>query len=74
MTTQNYFQREPERDEFYRMFYQICRQFNVTWSSASPEVRAFVEEATRVTYEQNQARRNGIPISSVKPFFGDTAC
>ena len=30
MTAQNYFQREPERDEFYRTFYQICRQFNVT--------------------------------------------
>lgn len=59
---------------FYRIFYQTCRRFNVTWSSVSPEVKAFVEEATRVTYEQDRARRNGVPLSSVKSFFGDTAC
>lgn len=46
MTAHEYFERDPEREEFYRTFYKICRQFNVTWSSASPEVKAFVEEAT----------------------------
>ena len=59
MTAHEYFERDPEREEFYRTFYKICRQFNVTWSSASPEVKAFVEEATRVAYEQGKARRNG---------------
>ena len=74
MSAKEYFQRDPERDAFYRTFYQVCRRFNVTWSSASPEVKAFVEEVTRVTYEQEKARRNGTSLSSVKPFFGDTAC
>lgn len=74
MNAQDYFNRDPERDAFYRIFYQTCRRFNVTWSSASPEVKAFVEEATRVAYEQDNARRNGAPLSSVKSFFGDTAC
>lgn len=74
MEAKEYFQRDPERDAFYRIFYQTCRRFNVTWSAASPEVRAFVEEATRVAYEQEKARRNGIDSSTVKPFFGDTAC
>lgn len=74
MNVQDYFNRDPERDVFYRIFHQTCRRFNVTWSSASPEVRAFVEEATRVAYEQDKARRNGAPLSSVKSFFGDAAC
>ena len=74
MTAHEYFERDPEREEFYRTFYRICRQFNVTWSSASPEVKAFVEEATRVAYEQGKARRNGENLNTVKPFFGDEAC
>ena len=57
MEAKEYFQRDPERDAFYRTFYQICHRFNVTWSTATPEVRAFVEEeATRVAYEQEKAQ------------------
>ena len=56
MDAKEYFQHDPEREAFYRTFYQICRRFNVTWSTATPEVRAFVEEATRVTYEQEKAQ------------------
>ena len=73
MDAKEYFQRDPEREAFYRTFYQICRRFNVTWSTATPEVRAFVEEATRVTYEQEKAQRSGLSPNTVKPFFGDTA-
>ena len=50
MSAKEYFQRDAERETFYRTFYQICRRFNVTWSTATSEVRAFIEEATRVTY------------------------
>ena len=74
MSAKEYFQRDAEREIFYRTFYQICRRFNVTWSTATPEVRAFIEEVTRVTYEQEKAKRNGVSLSTVKPFFGDTAC
>ena len=49
-------------------------KFDVTWSTATPEVRAFIEEVTRVTYEREKAKRNGVSLSTVKPFFGDTAC
>lgn len=70
MSAKEYFQRDAERETFY----QICRRFNVTWSTATPEVRAFIEEVTRVTYEQEKAKRNGVSLSTVKPFFGDTAC
>ncbi len=34
----------------------------------------FIEEVTRVTYEREKAKRNGASLSTVKPFFGDTAC
>lgn len=74
MTAQDYFERDAEREAFYSTFYKICRQFNVTWSAASPEVKAFIEEVARVTYEQDKARRDGKPVDTVKPFFGDTAC
>ena len=74
MSAKEYFQRDAERDAFYRTFYQICRRFNVTWSTATPEVRAFIEEVTRVTYEQEKARRSGASLDTVRPFFGDAAC
>lgn len=70
MTAKDYFERDPERETFY----QTCQRFRVTWSAASPEVRAFVEEAARVAYEQDKARRNGAPLESVKPFFEEPAC
>ena len=60
MSAKEYFQRDAERETFYRTFYQICRRFNVTWSTATPEVRAFIEEVTRVTYEQEKAKREAV--------------
>lgn len=30
MTAQDYFKRDPERDAFYHIFYQVCKKFNVT--------------------------------------------
>lgn len=56
MTAQDYFKRDPERETFYRIFYQMCRRFNVVWSSASPEVKAFIEEATRSEYRKQSGR------------------
>ena len=58
MSAKEYFQRDAEREIFYRTFYQICRRFNVTWSAATPEVRAFIEEAARVTYEQEKDKKS----------------
>ena len=74
MSAKEYFQRDAEREIFYRTFYQICRRFNVTWSTATPEVRAFIEEVARVADEREKAKRNGVSRSAVEPFFGETAC
>lgn len=69
--TSAYFYRDPERDEFYRVFYKTCRQINVVWSAATPEVKAFIEEATRVAYEQQKARKEGRDVSTVRSFFSN---
>ena len=69
--TSAYFYHDPERDEFYRVFYKTCRQINVVWSAATPEVKAFIEEATRVAYEQQKARKEGRDVSTVRSFFSN---
>ena len=66
---EQYFRRDPERDEFYSIFYRVCRQYGVVWSSASAEARAFVEEVTRITYERNKAKKEGRPLSSIRAAF-----
>ncbi len=73
MAAQDYFERDPEREVFYHILHQTCRRFSVTWSTAYPEVKAFVEEATRVAYEQDNARRSGAPLASFS-FFDEAAC
>lgn len=69
--TSAYFYRDPERGEFYRVFYKTCRQINVVWSAATPEVKAFIEEATCVAYEQQKARKEGRDVSTVRSFFSN---
>lgn len=67
----DYFERNEDRERFYRIFYKVCRQFGVIWSDASLTERALIEEAVRVMYEQDTAKRHRLPLSSVSPFFGD---
>ena len=64
-----YFREDPERDQYNKFFFQFCRQFNVRWMTATPKERAFIEEITRITYEKDRARRLGLPLSDVRPFF-----
>ena len=66
MSAKEYFQRDAERETFYRTFYQICRRFNVTWSTATPEVRAFIEEVTRVTYEREKAKPQQLTLFEIE--------
>ena len=58
-----------EREEFYRVFFRMCHKFGVSWSSATPKERLFIEAITRFTYEQEAAKRKGIPLNTVKPVF-----
>ena len=38
MTAKDYFEHDPKRETFSRIFYQSCRHFHMTLLAASPEV------------------------------------
>ena len=51
-----YFTHESEEDRlWYGTFFSICKKFNVSWPTATPTQKAFMEEITRVNYERQQA-------------------
>lgn len=64
-----YFRKDPERDQFYEIFFQMCSKYGVRWASADEKERSFIEEVTRVTYERERAVRLGLPLSDVRPAF-----
>lgn len=58
-----------QRDEFYNIFFSVCRKYNIDWATASPKEKAFAEEVTRVTYEHRKARQEGRDLSTVHAAF-----
>ncbi len=58
-----------ERDEFYDLFFRICRKFNIDWATATPKEKEFAEEVTRVMYEHQKAKREGRALSTVPAAF-----
>lgn len=52
----------------YRIFFAMCRKFSVSWSKASEEQKAFIEEITRINYEREMAKRN-MTVKPVRGFF-----
>ena len=64
-----YFTHEMEEDRlWYRIFFVMCRKFGVSWSKASEEQKAFIEEITRINYERETAKRN-MTMKPVRGFF-----
>lgn len=61
--------KDPERDRYYEIFFQMCRKYNVRCSIADEKEQGFIEGITRVTYEREQAVRLGLPLSDVRPSF-----
>ena len=55
--------------EFYDVFFQICKKYHISWGSATEKEKAFVEEVARVTYELQLAKRRGISSDHVRPSF-----
>lgn len=58
-----------DREEFYAVFFDMCKKYGVTWSKASSQEKQFIEEITRFTFERNKARACGIPVETVLPVF-----
>lgn len=67
-----YCKKKPEADKYYRIFFEMCRKYNVSWGKASEQEKYFVEEVTRIRYERDRARRLGLPLSSVRLAFEPT--
>ena len=59
-----YFEKDPEADRYYDIFFHFCRKYDVNWASASEKERSFIEEVTRVTYERDCSARLGQSFSS----------
>ena len=54
-----YFTHETEEDRlWYHIFFAMCRKFGVSWSKASEEQKAFIEEITRINYEREETKRS----------------
>ena len=67
-----YFTHESEEDRlWYRIFFDMCKKFGVSWSKASSVQRAFIEEITRVNYERELAKR-GLSSQPVRGFFDES--
>ena len=64
-----YCRNDPEEERFYKIFFQLCRKYDMRWTSATPEEQKFIEEMTRVTYERDRALKLGLPLSEVSPSF-----
>ncbi len=58
-----------EEMEYYAVFFQMCKKYNVCWSTATQQEKAFVEEVTRITYERAKAEERGIPLEAIRPAF-----
>ena len=69
ITAKDYFNKNKEQYEYLDIFFGLCRKYNISYASASEKDKAFIAEAARVTYEVNKAKRDGLPVLTVKPSF-----
>lgn len=68
-----YFTHETAEDRlWYEIFFAMCRKFKISWKQATKKQRAFIEEITRVNFDREMAKRNGLPVSQVRGFFDRT--
>ena len=65
--------KDSHESKYYNIFFNVCRRYHVSWRDASAKERAFVEEVARVEFEQSETLEKGLPLSSVRPFFGTVA-
>ena len=67
-----YFTHESEKDRlWYETFFSMCKKFNVSWPTATPTQKAFIEEITRVNYERELAKRE-LSSQPVRGFFDES--
>ena len=53
-----YCRRNPEKERFYEIFFQMCHKYGVRWPTATPEEQRFIEKATKIAYERERTARS----------------
>ena len=44
---------------FFDTFFELCRKFNIQYSIATTQEKAFIDEVTESIYERKKAERDG---------------
>ena len=53
-----YFTHQSVEDQlWYEFFFSLCKEFNISWPTATPAQRALIEEMTRISYERELAKQ-----------------
>lgn len=52
-----YFRQSAASREFYKVFFDTCHTYNVTWSQASPAVRELISDLVKLTLDRNAVER-----------------
>ena len=66
---ESYINKSPEWDIYLNYFFTFCKKYKINYASATDKEKAFIAEVTRVTYEIDKAKREGRPVSEVRPSF-----
>ena len=56
---QQYLDTESNNRLFFDTFFGLCRKFNIRYSSATTQEKAFIDELTEFMYERKKAERDG---------------
>lgn len=56
---QQYLDTESNSRLFFDTFFELCRKFNIQYSIATTQEKAFIDEATESIYERKKAERDG---------------
>lgn len=51
-----YCRKDPEENRYYRIFFNLCKQYNIRWSDATPHERYFIENLAQQEYERNKGK------------------
>ena len=56
---QQYLDTESNSRLFFDTFFELCRKFNIQYSIATTQEKAFIDEVTESIYERKKSERDG---------------
>lgn len=56
---QQYFDAESNSRLFFDTFFELCRKFNIRYSIATTQEKAFIDEVTEFMYKRKKAEEDG---------------